>query len=341
MQNAAPASVLLSGFADEAAQQKTLTEQFVAFAALGLNHYTIRFVNAGHGIKNVMDLDDAEVDRVRQMQAEYGLRVASIGSPIGKVKLVDTEDGTSNRFVPFADYLENDLQRACDLALAFDTKLIRGFSFYPPKHDEVRKHLALAVDQIASIVDKCASHDLVFGLEVEANLVGRSGSLLNEIWQQINHPALVLIYDAANLLSQGYTPEASIAEYEQMKAGLGWVHVKDYKPADVGDRPSHIDEELLSDFRPMDQGSGVYQYVLRDLKDSLPRIAESLTQRGIPGFFLELEPHIKGGGQFGGFSGADGMGVAVRALTRLLDELQIRHDLRQFADTQSIVPQGT
>ena len=62
MQNTAQSSVLLSGFADEAAPRKTLTEQFVAFAALGLNYYTIRFVDAGHGIKNVMELDDAEVD---------------------------------------------------------------------------------------------------------------------------------------------------------------------------------------------------------------------------------------------------------------------------------------
>ena len=45
---------------------------------------------------------------------------------------------------------------------------------------------------------------------------------------------------------------------------------------------------------------------------------------------LELEPHLKGGGQFGGFSGPDGMGVAVRSLCRMLDYLQIDYDLRGF-----------
>ena len=45
--------VLLSGFADESANQKTAVQQFTAFAALGLKYYTIRFIDAGNGIKNV------------------------------------------------------------------------------------------------------------------------------------------------------------------------------------------------------------------------------------------------------------------------------------------------
>ena len=39
-----------------------------------------------------------------------------------------------------------------------------------------------------------------------------------------------------------------------------------------------------------------------------------MKSRGVPGVFLDLEPHVKGGGQFGGFSGPDGFGVALRAL---------------------------
>ena len=48
--------VILSGFADEAANHKTAVEQFAAFAALGLQYYSLRFVDVGDGIKNVMDL---------------------------------------------------------------------------------------------------------------------------------------------------------------------------------------------------------------------------------------------------------------------------------------------
>jgi hypothetical protein len=51
---------------------------------------------------------------------------------------------------------------------------------------------------------------------------------------------------------------------------------------------------------------------------------------GVPGVFLDLEPHLKGGGQFGGFSGPDGMGVALRALLRLLDYVGIGYRLRDM-----------
>jgi hypothetical protein len=52
--------------------------------------------------------------------------------------------------------------------------------------------------------------------------------------------------------------------------------------------------------------------------------------------FLELEPHLKGGGQFGGFSGPDGMGVAVRALCSVLDYVGIDYDLRTMDDIRQL-----
>ena len=48
--------ILLSGFADEAANQKTIDQQFSAFAALGLRYFSIRFIDAGSRVKNVMTL---------------------------------------------------------------------------------------------------------------------------------------------------------------------------------------------------------------------------------------------------------------------------------------------
>ena len=56
---------------------------------------------------------------------------------------------------------------------------------------------------------------------------------------------------------------------------------------------------------------------------------------GVPGFFVEVEPHLKGGGQFGGYSGPDGMGVAVRSLCRLLDYQGIGYGLRTFEDIRA------
>jgi len=327
--------VVLSGFADEAANQTTAVQQFAAFAALGLQYFTLRFIDVGDGVKNVMKLTRAEIQKIRHLQDEYGLNVSSIGSPIGKVKLQDVEDGTKNAYIPFKQYLAKDVKKVCDLAHAFETKLIRGFSFYPPRGSDPEKHLPQAVDQLGQIAETCHRSDLTFGLEVEANLVGRTGHLLAEIHRQVNHPAMVLVFDAANIIVQGFSPAETFAQYEAMKPGLGWVHIKDYRLPKPIAKGAHVDEDALKNFVPADEGDSGHEPILRDLRQILPKLQAKLARRGIPGVFLDLEPHLKGGGQFGGFSGPDGMGVALRALCKLLDYVGIDYHLRDFEDIRA------
>lgn len=328
--------VILSGFADEAANQKTAVQQFAAFAALGLEYYSIRFIDAGNGIKNVMQLTKSEIRTIRHLEDEYELSVSSIGSPIGKVKLLDVEDGTKNAHIPFAKYLKNDVQKACEIAHAFETKLIRGFSFYHPRGTDPWEHVPQAVDHLGHIAETCHRSDLTFGLEVEANLVGQNGQLLAEIHRQVNHPALVLIFDGGNLACQGYSPAQVFEQYEAMKPGLGWMHIKDYRhPHPLTGQLGHVDEEALKHFVPADRGQSGHELILSDFREMLPKLEKKLHPRGIPGVFLDLEPHLKGGGQFGGFSGPDGMGVALRALCRVLDYARIDYHLCDFDDIRT------
>src|SRR5207245_315459 len=120
------AEVILTGLADEGPVSKRAEEQLTMCRALGLSYYSIRFVDAGNGVKNVVQLTDEEVRRLQQLHREFEMRVSSIASPIGKVKLLDVEDGTNNRYVPFDQYLREDVARAIALARAFETKLIRS-----------------------------------------------------------------------------------------------------------------------------------------------------------------------------------------------------------------------
>ncbi len=330
-----PKPVLLSGFADEAANQKTAEQQFCAFAALGLRYYTLRFIDAGAGIQNAMLLAPDAIQRILTLQAEYGLRVSSLGSPIGKVKLLDIEDGTSNRFVPLNEYLTKDVQRACDLANTFDCKLIRGFSFYHPRGTNPEAHLTQAIDQLGQIARVCDSHGLTFGLEVEANLIGQTGKLLKKLYDGVADPAMLLIFDGANLVCQGMSTEQVYEEYLAMKEGMGWLHVKDYQRPTT--RSTHVDEDSLKSFVPADQGDSGHEAIFRDVKRDYSQLLTKLAKRGIPGLFLDLEPHVKGGGQFGGFSGPDGFGVAFRGLCRLLDYVGLPYDLRTFADIRNSV----
>jgi sugar phosphate isomerase/epimerase len=330
-----PPRVILSGFADEAANQKTAVQQFAAFAALGLQYYSVRFIDVGTGIKNAMKLTRPEIQKVRGLQSEYGLSVSSLGSPIGKVKLLDVDDGTKNTYVPFKRYLSGDVAKACRLAHAFDSKLIRGFSFYHPKGTDPRAHLAQTVDQLGQIAEVCHREGLIFGLEVEANLVGASGYLLAEIHRQVGHPAMMLVFDAGNLIVQGYSAAEILDQFCLMRPGLGWLHVKDYRNPQPVSRGGHVDEDALAHFVPADCGDAAHELLFRKLREVLPDMESRLRRRGVPGVFLDLEPHLKGGGQFGGFSGPDGMGVALRALLRVLDYVGVAYRLRGLDEVKA------
>ena len=335
--------VVLSAFGDEAANHKTAAEQFAALAAAGLQYYSLRFVDVGEGIKNVMKLTKGEITKLRHIEDEYGMNVASIGSPIGKVKLKDVDDGTSNQYVPFDRYLEKEVSRACELAHTFETKLIRGFSFYPPKGEDPREYLSQAADQIGQIAEACHRSDLTFGLEIEANLVGQTGELIAELHRQINHPACVTVFDAGNIVCQGYTQDEVFAQYLAMKPSIGWIHIKDYRDPTAPiaathsgcESARHVNEEMLKHFVPANVGASGHERILRDFAESIPQLEQKLTKRGIPGVILDLEPHVKGGGQFGGFSGPDGMGVALRGLCRVLDFIGIDYHLRDFEDIRA------
>lgn len=335
------AKVLLSGFSDEAAAQKTLDQQFSVVAALGMRHCSLRFVDAGEGIKNVIQLNDLEIERVRHKLEEYQLKPSSLGSPLGKIKLFDFDDRTSTRHVEQDTYLRTEVSRACAVANAVGTRLIRGFSFYPPRGRDPREFLDQAAVRLKEIVAYCANQGLIFGLEVEANLVGQNGWLLNELHQRIDEQALVFVFDGANLAVQGYRPEEIFEQYQVLKPNLGWMHIKDYQtshPAESS-RPqsatgTFVDEDQLQRFVPVHHGHSGYDAILADLRDSWSEIQQALTRRQLPGMFLELEPHLRAGGQFGGFSGPDGFGLALRSLCELLESLRIEHDVLDWTEFQ-------
>jgi hypothetical protein len=333
--------VILSGFADEATEHKTAVEQFAVFAALGLQYYSIRFIDAGSGIKNVMRLSAAEIRKILRLQDEYGMKVSSIGSPIGKVKLKNVDDGTNNVYVPFKQYLNRDVKKACRLAHAFGAKLIRGFSFYHPKGSDPWDHLSQAVDQLGQIAETCRRADLIFGLEVEANLVGSTGWMSAEIYKQVASAGLALVFDAGNIITQGYTPGEVFEQYLAMKPGLGWMHIKDYRHPRPVKKAGHVDEDALAHFVPVDAGQSGHEAIFRDFRSYLPSLEKKLRRRGVPGVFLDLEPHVKGGGQFGGRSGPDGMGAALRGLCRVLDSAGVAYHLRDFADVKAPAPHAS
>ena len=322
--------VILSAFADEVGGQKTVVEQMTALAALGLEYYSPRFLNVSGEVKHIMTLSKPELKTLKDMHADYGMHVTSIGSPIGKVKLLDVDDGSHNKFIPFQKYLQNEVATAIERATFLETKLIRGFSFYHPRGTDPRPHLNQAAEQLAQIVEKCAAAGVIYGLEVEANLIGQSGKLLAALSRKVNSPHMVCIFDGGNISSQNLSAVQCLEEFQAMRPYLGWIHIKDYAIDPSLEWTGVVDEARLKNFVPADRGDSGHEAILRDLREHLPKLDKKLKKLGVPGVFLELEPHLKGGGQFGGFSGPDGLGVACRSLCKLLDYVEIPYQLRTF-----------
>lgn len=324
--------VIISGFADEGPLDKKAEAQLTMLASLGMSYYSLRFVDVGNGVKNIMQLTKREVRRLQKLHKEFDIQVSSIGSPIGKVKLQDVEDGTSNVYIPFKKYLNTQVDRAIELAQAFNTKLIRGFSFYHPRGTDPEGYLVQAADQLGEIAARCQQAGVFFGLEVEANLIGQNGRLLEALYRKVKNKHLMLIFDGGNLASQNMTSLQTINEYHAMKEGIGWLHIKDYKIDPSLEWQGHVDEERLKNFVPADQGDSGHEEILRDFKSRIPALQRKVKKLGVPGIFLDLEPHLKGGGQFGGFSGVDGFGVALRSLLNLLDYVGIDYRLKDYGD---------
>ena len=326
--------VIITGFADEGPADKRAESQLTMVSALGLSFYSLRFVDMGDGVKNAMMLSKGEVRRLKRLHREFGVQVSSLGSPIGKVKLRDVEDGTSNTFLPFSTYLRRDVGRAVSLATELETRCIRGFSFYHPRGTDPAAFVDEAADRLSQIVDRCTAAGLLFGLEVEANLIGQDGHLLRALQRRVNSPNLYLIFDGGNLASQNFPAERTFAEYSAMKSGVGWMHIKDYRIDPALKWDGFVDEERLKNFVPADEGDSGHEKILRDFRDRISALSRKLRRQGVPGVFLDLEPHLRGGGQFGGYSGVDGFGVALRALTRLLDYVDIGYRLTGYPDME-------
>ena len=326
------AEVILSGFADEGPVSKRAEEQFTMMRALGMSYYTIRFIDVDNGVKNAMDLNKREIKRLQKLHGEFGINVSCIGSPIGKVKLLDQEDGTQNRYVPFKQYLDKDVNRAIELAHAFDTKLIRGFSYYHPHGEDPWPYLDQAADQLSEIVERCAKAGVIYGLEVESHLIGGDGATLRALWEKINSPYTYIIMDVGNMESMGHSPDSVYAEYVKTKPGMGWIHIKGFNAPANRPMLNRAGKRGLTRFIPVDQGDAGHEMVMRDFKTLVPKLQRRFKKMGVPGVFVDLEPHVKGGGQFGGVSGVDGFGVAFRALCNLLDYLGYDYPLTGYED---------
>jgi sugar phosphate isomerase/epimerase len=267
---------VVSGFGDEIADEPA--EQLAVLGRLGIHRLDLR----GAWGRNVLDFTSDDVGRLKAILAEHDARVSTIASPVGKSDVARE-----------AGYERGRLETALGMAEAFETPLVRIFSFYHPTldHDASRDTV---VERLGEFADRAARAGVTLLLENEVDLWGDTPERCLELLRAVDAPSLRFTLDTGNFAAIGV--RSRDVAYALLAPYTIHVQIKDVRTADravvaAGDGDGQI-PELLADLR-------------RD---------------GYRGY-LALEPHLAQAGKQGGFSGPDEFARAARALRGLLASL--------------------
>lgn len=238
----------ISGFSDEISE--ITKEQFMALNKLGIGYFEPRGIDG----KNISTLSEEELHALKTLMDVYGIKVSSIGSPIGKIKVADD-------FEPHYEVFKNVVKAAKILG----TKYIRVFSFYHVKYTEwTAEEKAEVYRRLKIMIDYAKEEDVILLHENEKHIYGDTIERCLELMQAFCGPNFKAIFDPANFVqSKQDTKEA----YEMLKPYIAYMHIKD---------AIWEDESVV----PAGHGDGNVEYILKDLFAS-----------DYDGF-LSLEPHL-------------------------------------------------
>lgn len=269
--------VTLSAFADEISAD--LAEQLDVLEAEGIKHIEFRSV----WNKNVLDLSDDELRQVREALDARGFRVSAVGSPIGKISILDD-------FVPHLAKFE----RAMDVAKYLGTPYIRIFSFFIPTGHNAGDYRDEVLRRLTQLVQRAAQSGLVLLHENEKGIYGDEPERCLDILRELSSDHFKFAFDPANFVQCGVKPFTEA--FPALGPYTAYIHIKD---------------ALLEGKRvvPVGQGDGEVKQIL-----------QAMFVNGYDGV-LSIEPHLAQASAFAGFSGPELFHVATVALKGLLKEL--------------------
>lgn len=198
----------LSAFADESSN--AFSGQIDALKRNGLGFLEIRNLDG----KSVTELTTAEARVLAHTLQDNGLKVWSIGSPIGKIQITDD----------FAAHM--DLYRhTLDLAGEFGAKNIRLFSFFIPKDKAPEEFRNLVLERMAVIAQTAKEYGITACHENEKGIYGDIASRCLELHQAI--PDLKAVFDPANFVQCG---QDTLKAWEMLRSYVHYMHIKDALP---------------------------------------------------------------------------------------------------------------
>ena len=197
--------LILSAFADEYADG--LEVQCEALNKFGFDYIELRGVNG----KNVSVLTKSEIKETKKILDDYGVKVSSIGSPLGKIDIKSDLSG----------HLEM-AKRVYETAHILGAKNVRIFSFYSKimPFDQCKSEIYAGLEKLVDLSD-----DAEFTLchENEALIYGESPEKCLEIAEYFGG-RIKCVFDMGNFVLDGYEP---VAAYKLLFDYIEYFHIKD------------------------------------------------------------------------------------------------------------------
>lgn len=238
---------LISGFSDEISSDFQI--QLEEINKLGIAYIEIRGVNG----KSIVEHSIEEVRKIKEQLDDADIRVSAIGSPIGKIQIIDD-------FEPHFEVFKHTVE----IARLLETKYIRLFSFFMEKGSEAVNRDEV-IKRMTSLVDFVNGSEIVLLHENEKDIYGDTPERCLDLYDSLNSENFKLIFDPANFVQCNVVtyPDA----FNMLKDKVIYYHIKDAIMESAAVVPSGY-------------GDG-----------HIPEIIKELHERNYKGF-LSLEPHL-------------------------------------------------
>ena len=197
-----------SAFADESSN--TFAGQMDALKRNGFSFLEIRNLEG----KNVTQLTTTEAKEYAHILDDNGLKLWSMGSPIGKI-------GIHDDFAAHMDLYRHTLE----LTNIFGASNIRLFSFFMPKEEAPEKYRDLVLERMAIFAETAAQYGITPCHENEKGIYGDNAARCLEIHKAV--PALKAVFDPANFFQCG---QDTLQAWDLLQPFVHYMHIKDALP---------------------------------------------------------------------------------------------------------------
>jgi sugar phosphate isomerase/epimerase len=164
--------------------------------------------------KNVKDLTDDEVHRIKRIAQLAGLEILCICPPFFKCRITDEKE--VHKHLSY-------LQRLIEITKLFDAQLIRGFSFW--KTEDRNHYYDMVIERVSEAADICESEGVTLAIENEHGTFVGTGKEAQAFYKDVNSKGLRLLWDPGNAFCAGETsyPDG----YNKVRHQMIHMHLKD------------------------------------------------------------------------------------------------------------------